>query len=87
MTAIANRLTNLETKIGATNSPGRVIAVGSNGANDEEINRFLAENGIVVDHRGDLVVHLNTVFLDGDDRPRVGPLNIRLVNVTEIRKH
>lgn len=85
MTSVASRVARLERQIG-TAGHGRIITIRSNGGGEAEAADFLKRQGIVVDHRKDLLVHLQTLYLDRNENPVTPPdFGLELINVVEMR--
>ena len=85
MPTIANRIARLERDRSDAQN-GRVITIRSQGGTEADADAFLQSLGITVDRRKDLLVNLQTLFLDRHDK-HVAPAGygLELVSVTEMR--
>ena len=77
MSSLSTRVSRMEQRFGST-TPGRIVAVKSTGATDDDVAKFLADRDVGFDDRKDLLAHIRLFAADA-------PQGIELLNVTPLK--
>lgn len=84
MSAIEHRIARLEQKAG-NQEARQIVLTGSVNVTSDQIDTFLAENGVVVDHGCDQIVYLQNLFEGRPGQPAPSPAPLSLVAVHQLR--